>query len=246
MKIVIIIPTYNEKSSISFLINAIEEELKLIKNHQTILLFIDGHSTDGTTEVIQEKQREYKDIHLIVEKEKRGLGAAYITGMNYAIHQLSVDAIMEFDGDFQHDPRDIKRLIAEMDNGYDYVIGSRYVAGGGIPPEWAWHRKFLSKFGGIFVRKVLGLPVYDSTSGFKLSRVKNFAERLPLDENKILTKKYAYKIEFLQSMVKMGAKIKEVPIKFLTRKNEKSKSTLMDIFNFLRVVIILKLRDLFK
>src|SRR3989344_4028985 len=148
MKITIIIPTYNEKDSISRLIDAVEKEFKSVRNHELGILIVDGNSPDGTVEIVKNKAGLFGNIEVIVEKEKRGLGMAYVAGMNYAIKNLKADAFIEFDGDFQHDPKDIKRLVAELDNGYDYVIGSRYVPGGSIPEEWGWHRKFLSRFGG--------------------------------------------------------------------------------------------------
>jgi len=242
MKILVIIPTYNEKESIGQLIDAVEKEFKSITGHSLNILIVDGNSPDGTIEIIKDKVKLYGNIDFIIEKEKRGLGMAYVAGMNYAIKDLKADVIIEFDGDFQHDPADIKRLIAEFDNGYDYVIGSRYVAGGGIPEEWALYRKLLSKYGSLYIKYVLSIPTNDNTSGLKLSRVKNFAEKLPLDENKILSKRYAYKIHLLYEMVKMGAKIKEIPIKFLEREGGNSKSSIKDILDSLGVVFTLYFR----
>ncbi|MDP3935123.1 MAG: polyprenol monophosphomannose synthase [Candidatus Giovannonibacteria bacterium] len=241
MKIIVIIPTYNEKENVGRLLENIAGKIfKEISNHQMGILIVDGASPDGTAGIVKAKSAIYPNINLIEEKEKRGIGSAYIAGMKCAIEKLGADVVIEFDGDWQHDPNDIKRLVAEFDNGYDYVIGSRYVPGGSIPTEWALWRKFLSRFGGLTAKIVLGLPVNDATSGLKLSRVKNFAERLPLDENKVLSKYYAYKIQFLYEMLKMGAKTKEIPIQFLERQGGSSKSTLKDIFDSLRVVLILR------
>ena len=172
------------------------------------------------------------------------MGTAYLTGIKYAIDQLKADAFLEFDGDGQHDPKDIKRLVAELDNGYDYIIGSRYVLGGSIPEEWAWYRKFLSRFGSLFIKRLLGLPTNDNTSGFKLSRVKGFAEKLSLSENQILSKRHAYKIHLLYQMIKLGARTKEVPIKFLERAGGSSKSSLEDIVESLKVALVLYFRCL--
>ncbi|MBI3046098.1 MAG: glycosyltransferase [Candidatus Harrisonbacteria bacterium] len=242
MKIVVIIPTYNERETISNLIDALEEEFKNIPNHEMGILIVDGNSPDGTAEAVNQKKGIYKNIDLIVEKEKRGLGMAYITGINYAVKDLKAGAFIEFDGDFQHDPKDIKRLIAELDNGYDYVIGSRYVLGGSIPQEWAWHRKLLSRFGSLFIKWVLRLPTNDNTSGLKLSRAEGFFEKLPLDENRILSRRHAYKIHLLYEMYRNDAKIKEIQIKFLERGGGASKSSLEDIFESLRVAFALRFR----
>lgn len=245
-KITVIIPTYNERDSISRLIDALEDEFKIIKHHQCGILIVDGNSPDGTAESVKNKMKFYNNINLIIEKEKRGLGMAYISGMKYAMEKLDAGAIIEFDGDFQHDPKDIKRLVAEFDNGYDYVIGSRYVPGGEIPGHWAFYRKFLSRFGSLFAKTMLQLPTNDNTSGLKLSRVKNFAEQLPLDENKILSRRHAYKIHLLYEMVKMGAKTKEIPIKFLEREGGSSKSSIEDIIESFKVVTMLFFRNLFR
>lgn len=243
MKIITIIPTYNERESIGVLLDALTGKIfKEIQNHQIEVLVVDGNSPDGTADIVKAKSVIYSNINLIVEKEKRGIGAAYIAGMKYAIEKLGADAVIEFDGDGQHNPKDIKRLVAEFDKGYDYVIGSRYIPGGSIPKEWALWRKFLSRFGGLTAKIILGLPISDPTSGFKLSRVKNFAEKLTLDKNKILSKYYAYKIQFLYEMIKMGAETKEIPIRFLERRGGTSKSTLRDIFDSLYVVFALKFR----
>ena len=239
MKITIIIPTYNEKDSISRLIDAVEKEFESVRNHELGILIVDGNSPDGTVEIVKNKAGLFGNIEVIVEKEKRGLGMAYVAGMNYAIKNMNADAIIEFDGDFQHDPADIRRLIAEFDKGYDYVIGSRYVPGGGVPEEWALYRKLLSKYGSLFIKSVLSVPTNDNTSGLKLSRVKDFAEKLPLDEKKILSRRYAYKIHLLYEMIKMGAKTSEIPIKFLERSGGNSKSSIGDIMESLKVVFIL-------
>jgi len=236
MRIVIIIPTYNESKTIAGLIDAIELEFKKIANHQLSILVVDGNSPDGTAAAVRAKMPVYKNIELLIEKEKRGLGMAYISGMKYAVEKMGAGAFIEFDGDFQHDPKDIRRLIQELDNGYDYVIGSRYVPGGSVPKEWGWHRKFLSKFGSLYIKYALGLPTHDNTSGLKLTRVQGFFSQLSLDENRILSKRHAYKVHLLYEMIRLGAKVKEMPIRFLERGGGTSKSSLEDIKESLKVV----------
>src|SRR3972149_8892539 len=243
MKIFVIIPTYNESKSIGQLLDTLSEKVfKKIPNHQMGILVVDGNSPDGTANIVKTKSASHSNIHLLVEKEKRGIGAAYASGFKHAIKNLGADAVIEFDGDGQHDPNDIPRLIAEFDNGHDYVIGSRYIAGGAIPAEWALYRKLLSQLGGLTAKLILGLPINDATSGFKLSRVAGFAENLPLDENQMLSKYYAYKIHWLYEMISRGAKIKEIPIQFLERRSGSSKSTIRDIFDSLYVVLALRFR----
>jgi len=242
VKIVVIIPTYKEGSSIGKVIDSLESEFKLILNHQMSILVVDANSPDNTAEIVNSKKDKYKNVELITEKKKRGLGMAYIDGMNCAISHLGADAFIEFDGDFQHDPKDVKRLVAEFDNGYDYVIGSRYVAGGEVPKHWAFYRKLLSKFGSLTAKWILGIKTNDNTSGLKLTKVSGFANKLPLDENKILSKRHAYKLHLLYEMINMGAKVKEIPIKFLERERGSSKSSIEDIFESLKVIIKLRLK----
>lgn len=237
MKITVIIPTYNEVRAIASLIDALEVEFRGIRNHDMGILIVDGNSSDGTLDRVRGKMREHDNVFLLVEKEKRGLGMAYIDGMNYAVRNLRAEAVIEFDGDFQHDPKDIRRLTAELDNGYDYVIGSRYVAGGSIPKEWGWHRKILSRFGSLFIKWILNLPTNDNTSGFKLTRIAGFYDKLPLSADKILSRRHAYKIHLLCEMYRNGARIKEVPIKFLERHGGASKSSLEDIVESLKVAL---------
>jgi dolichol-phosphate mannosyltransferase len=244
MKIAVIIPTYNEAEAIGPLLDALHRQYAAIPGHEFTTLVVDANSPDQTAIIVRGLQQKYPDIDLLLEPYRRGLGAAYIAGMNYALTNLNPDAIMEFDGDGQHDPADIKKLVAAFDEGHDYVIGSRYVPGGVIPREWGSCQRLLSKYGSWVVRNVLALPVCDATSGFKLARVENFVERVPLSEDVILSRLHAYKIHLLYLMHQLGAKTIEIPITFRERRNGSSKSTILDIFESLKVVGILRLRQL--
>ena len=136
MRIVVVIPTYNERENTEKMIDTLAGVFSQIKNHEMNLLYVDGNSPDGTGDAVKKKQEQYKWLHLMVETEKEGLGMAYAKGMQYAMDQLKADYIMEFDGDFQHRPQDLPLLVGEIDNNYDYIIGSRYIPGGSIPSEW--------------------------------------------------------------------------------------------------------------
>lgn len=243
MRIVVVIPTYNESKSIGRLIDALQAEFRRVPHHEFGILVVDGNSPDGTADIVREKMRGFKNLSLMAEEKKRGLGLAYIAGMRHAAEKLRADAVVEFDGDFQHNPKDVPRLVEEFDRGYDYVIGSRYVPGGGVSRKWDWHRKLLSRVGGgWFVRMALGIPVRDSTSGLKLTRVTPFFEKLPLEENRILSKRHAYKVHLLYEMIQAGAKVKEIPIIFLERDGGNSKGTVEDIIETLKVLFRLTFR----
>lgn len=240
MTIVIVIPTYNEAKNIGRMIQALAEEVKKMPQHTWKLLVVDDSSPDGTGELVTKKAQELPFVHLLVQKEKKGLGVAYTTGFNYAMRTLSADYVMEMDADFQHDPSDVTRLIAELDKGADYVIGSRFITGGSIPKEWAFYRKVLSVGGNIFTKLVLGVfSVNDFTSGFKASRVKGFVDTIDLVH--ILSGGFAYKVDLLYKMHLLGAKIKEVPIAFGLRKDGDSKMERNNMADTLRVVISLRI-----
>ena len=155
------------------------------------------------------------------------------------MEKLGADVIVSFDGDGQHNCEDLPRLVGKITEGYDYVIGSRYVTGGSIPGEWAWHRKFLSRFGSLYARTLLRLPVHDVTSGFRAMRVKGFAEHLTLEPSQLLSRQYAYIFQFLPEMQSLKARILEIPIEFRMRENDSSKSTWKDILESLRVTTAL-------
>lgn len=241
MNIVILIPTYNESENVGMLLDCLFMELGKIKYHNFNVLIIDGQSTDTTRDIINSKKKSHINLNLIIEKEKNGLGSAYLFGINYALKNLNADAILEFDGDFQHDPKDIYRLVEKLDQGYEHIIGSRYIPGGTIPTEWPWYRKFLSNAGNIIIRTGLNVPTHDNTSGFKLTRMKLFKHVLPLKEGQLLSLRHAYKIHFLHSLTIARAKTVEVPITFLNRNKGISKSTIEDIIESLKVVFLLRI-----
>lgn len=241
MKIVIILPTYNEKDNISRMIPLLEEDvLPKIKNHDVRLLVVDDNSPDGTADVVKEFMKKWKNIELL-SGDKKGLGAAYVRGMRYAMDTINADAVMEFDSDFQHNPHDIPRLVEGMDEGADYVIGSRYIEGGSIPKEWGIDRKFLSVFGSLFTRLVwLNFRIHDMTSGFKLTKT-SLLRKVDLDH--LFSYQFAYKMHILHDVVALGAKVKEVPIKFLEREKGASKISQKDQFDSLYVVLKLGIYD---
>ncbi len=243
MKVVIIIPTYNESGSIMGVIDRLHISFRTMPEHDWYILIVDGNSPDGTADLVKRKQKEHQNIEIIVEKVKSGIASAYMLGMNHAVYRMKADVYVEFDGDGQHNPANLIYFIKAFENGADYIIGSRYIQGGSIPREWAWYRKLLSRFGSLFARHILKLPIHDITSGFKMTRVNSFGKNLKYDPELLLTKHYAYKIELLYSIYKMGARIHEVPIEFLSREHDISKSTWKDIKESLRVILLLRWQD---
>lgn len=250
MKVVIVIGVYNEAQNTPEMIEALAKVLPTIKKHEVHVLYVDGNSPDGTADIIRKYQKNYDWLHLIVEKEKNGLGAAYAIGMTHAMNKLQADYIGEMDGDLQHPPSVIPRLVDKIDNGYDFIIASRYIKGGSIPKDWGFDRKLLSIFGNLVARVLLILPnVHDVTGGFKLSRVKGFMDKF--DFSGLLSKRFAYKVHLLFYMIQKGAKVKEVPFVFAPRNADESKINKNDMKETLRVIFLLqyhnpKIRQFFK
>ena len=130
-------PAYNEAENIKLMITELfDTEFPNIGGAEMHLLVVDDYSPDGTGDIVKKYQNKYKNLHLL-QKQKEGLGWAYIRGFQYAIDKLKADAVMEMDADFQHPPRFVKPMVDAYLAGADYCIGSRYIKGGSVPKEWA-------------------------------------------------------------------------------------------------------------
>lgn len=240
MKFVVIVPTYNESGNIEKLIRTIVVETQSVTGHTFDILVVDGFSPDGTGDVVKNLQKEFKNLFLI-EKEKEGLGADYAYAMKHAMEKMGAEAIVEMDADFQHDPGDLPRFAVQIDGGYDYVLGSRFVKGGSIPDDWQFHRKALSVLGNFASRLILGLPnISDYTTGYKASRVRGFLDQIDLDH--LESKGFAYKINLLSQMMTLGAKVKEIPIKFFNREKGVSKMEGNNWLETLRVIVKIRIK----
>lgn len=228
MKVVIVIPTYNEVENIGRMLDALDGISSKLAAELHVLV-VDDSSPDGTGQVVQAYAARNPKVHLITGK-KQGLGAAYIRGMRHALEHLGADAVMEMDADFSHKPEDIPRLFAAFSEGADFIIGSRYVPGGSIPAEWALWRRMNSKYGNIVARYLAGLgKVRDCTAGFRLIRASVLRE---LDVGTIKVQGYAFQIALLHRALSQGALVREVPVAFVDRTLGESKLGLRDIVEF--------------
>ena len=213
---VVIIPTYNEKENIEAIIRAV----RALEDDFHILVVDDG-SPDGTADIVKGLQTsDFPDSLFILEREgKLGLGTAYMTGFNWALDH-GYDYIIEMDADFSHNPEDLPRLYhACCDDGADLAIGSRYCNGISVI-NWPIGRVIMSYFASKYVRRVLGMKVYDTTAGFKCYRRK-VLETINLDRVKM--RGYGFQIEMKYNTCRLGFKIVEVPIIFVDRKQGTSK-----------------------
>ena len=212
---IVIIPTYNEKENVENIIRAV---FGLEKTFH--LLVIEDNSPDGTADIVRRLQQEFPErLFMIERKGKLGLGTAYIAGFKWAIAH-AYDYVFEMDADFSHNPNDLPRLYrACHDEGADVAIGSRYVSGVNVV-NWPMGRVLMSYFASKYVRLVTGLPIHDTTAGFKCYR-REVLETLPLD--KIRFKGYAFQIEMKFTAYQCGFRIQEVPVIFINRELGTSK-----------------------
>lgn len=239
MKVVVVLPTYNEAENIGRLIHALQGPFART-GHDCSVLVVDDRSPDGTATIVREAQRRFPGVHL-VEGEKRGLGAAYIRGMRHALKSLKADVVFEMDADFSHDPEDVPRLLKALEDGADFVIGSRYVEGGSIPANWGTHRKLISRWGNFFARHVAGLhSVRDCTAGFRAIRGRLLRR---IDLGHLRVQGYAFQTALLWEARLHGAKIAEVPVHFVDRTVGQSKLGLADLLEFGLNVWWLRLRS---
>ena len=241
-RVVIVMPTFNEAENIGAMIDKLlgEEFPKIGADMH--LLVVDANSPDGTARIVEEKMKNFKNLHLL-KKEKEGLGADYIAGFKYAVRELSADAVMEMDADGQHPPDNVKRMVDAYLAGADYVIGSRYIPGGSVPREWALSRKMVSYLGNLFIRLVwLKFSLHDATTGFRLTRVKGVLDKIDLD-NLMAKDRFAYKVDLLYQSIKNAKVVKEVPLEFKPRLKEKSKFNPKEMLVTFKVAIILGIKD---
>jgi dolichol-phosphate mannosyltransferase len=229
MKVVIIVPTYNERKNIGRLIEELEAQFVTVR-HDMHILVVDDTSPDGTADLVKSLMSSRKNLHLITGK-KEGLGAAYVRGMGHALGEIGADAVFEMDADFSHKPEDVPRLLAALENGADFVIGSRYVPGGSIPPEWGKTRKLISRYGNIVARYVAGIyQVKDCTAGFRAISAPLLRQ---INPKNIRVQGYAFQVALLHEAVIRSAVVREVPVTFIDRTAGESKLGFRDIAEFM-------------
>ena len=235
---IVIIPTYNERENIENIIRAVFGLDKVFH-----ILIIEDGSPDGTAAIVKKLQEEYPDRLFMVERKgKLGLGTAYIAGFKWALAH-NYQYIFEMDADFSHNPQDLPRLYkACAEDGSDVAIGSRYVSGVNVV-NWPMGRVLMSYFASKYVRFITGIPIHDTTAGFKCYR-RRVLETIDLDN--IQFKGYAFQIEMKFTTYKYGFTIKEVPIIFINRVLGESKMNTSIFGEAVFGVIRLKINSWFR
>jgi len=228
-KIFIIIPTYNEKENLKKLLPQIFD----LKIENLSILIVDDNSPDGTGQLVEELKINNSNLDILHRQQKSGLGRAYVAGFKEALSR-GADYIFEMDADLSHDPKYLAAFL-EAIKGADLVLGSRYIKGGGVS-NWNLLRRLISRFGNIYARTVLWLPLHDLTGGFKCYR-RQVLEKMGLDE--LSSVGYNFQIETTYKAHKLGFKIVETPIIFTERAEGESKfSPKIMLESFWRVLLL--------
>lgn len=214
MKLLIIIPTYNEIDNIEKLIKTVFE---FIPGDSGILV-VDDNSPDGTAKAVEKMINDYPERLFILNRPgKQGLAAAYLAGFSWG-WDGPWDVFLEMDADFSHDPKYIPLMLEQIET-HEAVIGSRNIKDGGVE-GWSFTRNAVSKGGSLYSRIVLGCPVMDLTGGYNMWR-KSALEKISLSS--IISQGYSFQIEMKYKAYRAGCAIKEIPIIFKDRKQGKSK-----------------------
>jgi dolichol-phosphate mannosyltransferase len=212
---IVVIPTYNEIENLPLLVPEV-----LAQDPRLEILVVDDDSPDGTGKQADELARATGRVHVLHRSEKRGLGAAYRAGLAYAL-QLEADFVIQMDCDFSHPPSSLPTMLEEIET-HDVVLGSRYLNGITVV-NWPIERILISYFGNLYARKITGLPISDTTGGFRCVR-RELLEKIGFQ--RIRSDGYAFQIEMNYRFVRQKARIKEIPFFFVDRTRGTSKLSL--------------------
>lgn len=242
MKVVVVIPTYNERENIVVLLTQLSKVFEKDKTHDISYLVVDDTSPDGTAAVVATYQKTHKHVSLISGK-KEGLGKALLRGMTEAFEHMGADIVLQMDADLSHDPKIAPRILGAIDSGATFVVGSRYIPGGAIPDNWGLIRKIYSIVGNSIVRFGLWHPgVRDWTGGYR-AYAKTFFESTKQELTQYSG--YVFQIAFLHKSIHHGAIVKEIPFHFTDRLYGHSKIAPAEyIFNIYKYIAIARYREL--
>ena len=229
----VVIPTYNERTNIPLLVPAI-----LLQDPRLEVLVVDDNSPDGTGQLADDLARADARVHVLHRPAKAGLGKAYLAGFRWALDH-GYDYVFEMDADFSHDPKFLPEFLRAVEDA-DLVIGSRYKAGVNVI-NWPMSRLLLSIGANQYARIVTGLPLDDSTGGFKCFR-RRVLEAIALD--RVKSNGYSFQIEMSFLAWKKGFRLREIPIVFTDRVEGQSKMSKKIVREAIWMVWWLRLRSL--
>jgi dolichol-phosphate mannosyltransferase len=209
----VIIPTYNERENVLKIIDAVLAQSPIID-----VLIVDDGSPDGTGALVDERAAVDNRVHIIHRERKLGLGTAYVAGFRWALER-TYQLVFEMDADFSHDPQHLPEFLASIENA-DLVVGSRYRDGRVTVMNWPIGRLLLSYFANVYARFVTGLPIFDTTAGYKCFRRKVLEA---IDLKDVRSNGYAFQIEMHFRVWRKGFRMIEIPIVFVDRTEGTSK-----------------------
>jgi dolichol-phosphate mannosyltransferase len=218
MTTTIVLPTFNEADNV----RAMAEALWALPLADVHILVVDDDSADGTGRIADDLAAEQPGKLAVLHRIGRhGLGTAYVEGFNAAL-QSGADVIVQMDCDFSHSPAYLPEMIKQLD-GYDVIVGSRYVRNGRLDEHWEIGRVWLSAWANFYARAILGINVKDATAGFKAWRRGTL---LGLGLDRIKSNGYVFQVEMAYVAQRLGYRALEVPIYFEDRRIGKSKMTI--------------------
>jgi len=235
MDVLVVLPTYNELENIDRVLRRIRVALPAAS-----VLVVDDGSPDGTADAAEVLGKELGSIDVLRRTVKSGLGSAYREGFRWGLDR-GFDACVEMDADLSHEPEALPSLVGPLADGTELVIGSRYIPGGKIP-NWRWHRRLLSRGGNIYASTLLGLHVSDATAGFRCYSA-SLLKRIELDQ--VRAEGYGFQIEMTYAARRAGAKVLEVPIRFVDRVDGESKMSTYIVVEALGLVSLWAIQRLF-
>jgi dolichol-phosphate mannosyltransferase len=209
----VIVPTYNERENILKLIDAVLAQSPILD-----ILVVDDGSPDGTGAIVDERVAADSRVHVIHREKKLGLGTAYLAGFKWALAR-PYEFVFEMDADFSHDPQHLPQFLSSIENA-DLVVGSRYRDRRVTVVNWPIGRLLLSYFANVYARFVTGLPIFDTTAGYKCFRRKVLES---VDLNDVKSNGYAFQIEMHFRVWRQNFRIVEIPIVFVDRSEGTSK-----------------------
>ena len=226
MRVLVVLPTYNEAATIESILGRVRGALP-----DASILVVDDASPDGTAKIAADVGERCGKVEVLSRPSKMGLGSAYRDGFRWGLER-GYEAFVEMDSDFSHDPDALPTIVAPLADGYEVCIGSRYVPGGSIP-NWSFPRRMLSRGGNIYADLLLGLGVRDSTAGFRAYSASVLGR---IELGSVKAESYGFQIEMTYRAIKLGARIKEVPIRFVDRELGTSKMSTYTVVEALGLV----------
>jgi dolichol-phosphate mannosyltransferase len=235
VRCIVVIPTYNESSNISRLINEIFQLVRDIH-----ILIVDDSSPDGTADIVKNLQKKQPNLHLLQRTEPRSFGKSYVDGFRHAL-QMGAQFVVQMDADYSHNPRYLQTFLEAIES-CDLVLGSRYLNGVSVV-NWPIRRLMLSLGANTYIRWITGMKIADATSGYRCWRHRTLAS---IDFDSIKADGYGFQIEMLYQACKLGFSLREMTIIFIDRVSGSSKISRKMVFEAIWLPWKLRIKSLWQ